>query len=54
VYGDDFVGGMEYPTIAGVAVRVSKDNNGQVFVNDAKVVRTDYLINNGVMHILDE
>ena len=45
---------MQLPTIAGPMVKITKDVNGQVFVNDAKVIGSDYLVNNGVMHVLDE
>jgi transforming growth factor-beta-induced protein len=46
--------GTVLPTLAGVELTVTRDENGEVFVNDAKVTSTDFLVNNGVMHILDE
>ncbi|KAK7447917.1 hypothetical protein CaCOL14_007452 [Colletotrichum acutatum] len=45
--------GNEYETLSGMKVIVSRDSRGNIFVNEAKVLKQDVLIFGGVAHILD-
>jgi uncharacterized surface protein with fasciclin (FAS1) repeats len=54
VYSTDLVNGTELPTFNGGRVFITVDKNGTIYANNAKVLGTDYLVFNGVMHILDE
>ncbi|WQF87723.1 Putative FAS1 domain-containing protein [Colletotrichum destructivum] len=46
--------GSEYQTLSGLKVTIRHDSRGDVFVNEAKVLRQDVLIFGGVAHILDD
>lgn len=46
-------GRNEYETLSGMKVTVRRDSRGQVFVNEAKILKEDVLIFGGVAHILD-
>jgi uncharacterized surface protein with fasciclin (FAS1) repeats len=54
VYSTDLINGTELPTFNGGKVRITVNGNGTIYANNAKVIGTDYLVFNGVMHILDE
>jgi uncharacterized surface protein with fasciclin (FAS1) repeats len=54
VYFTDLRNGTELLTFNGGKVRIAVDRNGTIYANNAKVIGTDYLVFNGVMHILDE
>ena len=41
-------------TLQGGDVRITITDDGAVFVNDARVINADILIDNGVLHIIDE
>jgi uncharacterized surface protein with fasciclin (FAS1) repeats len=43
---------MSLPTVNGANVTITIEN-GTVFVNSAKVVTPDVLVNNGVVHVID-
>ncbi|KAK1522190.1 MFP1 protein [Colletotrichum costaricense] len=45
--------GNEYKTLSGMKVTVSRDSRGNIFVNEAKILKEDVLIFGGVAHILD-
>lgn len=52
LYSTDFTDGAVIKTLQGQSVKVSiKDGN--VFVNDAKVIIPDVLVANGVVHVID-
>jgi uncharacterized surface protein with fasciclin (FAS1) repeats len=42
------------PTFNGGKILITVDGNGTIYANNAKVIGSDYLVFNGVMHILDE
>jgi uncharacterized surface protein with fasciclin (FAS1) repeats len=42
------------PTFNGGKVLITVADDGTIYANNAKVIGTDYLVFNGVMHILDE
>jgi uncharacterized surface protein with fasciclin (FAS1) repeats len=54
VYSTDLINGTELPTFNGGKVLITVDEDGTIYANTAKVIGTDYLVFNGVMHILDE
>ncbi|KAL2875557.1 hypothetical protein SGCOL_009174 [Colletotrichum sp. CLE4] len=45
--------GNEYMTLGGLKITVRHDSRGNVFVNEAKILKQDVLIFGGVAHILD-
>ncbi|TKX25783.1 fasciclin domain-containing protein 2 [Elsinoe australis] len=54
LYHDRLEGDSEYKTLNGDSIRVHSDARGNVFVNDAQVVRQDLIIYGGVAHIIDD
>jgi uncharacterized surface protein with fasciclin (FAS1) repeats len=44
---------MKLPTLAGEELTITIDEEGAVFVNDARVINSDILIANGVLHVID-
>ncbi|KAF2418739.1 Fasciclin-domain-containing protein [Tothia fuscella] len=52
-YSTDLKDRESLPTVQGGNLIV-KITNGQISVNDAKVVRSDLLTNNGVIHVVDK
>lgn len=54
VYSTDLINGTELPTFNGGKILITVDEDGTIYANTAKVIGTDYLVFNGVMHILDE
>ena len=53
VYVESNFTGIDVETKSGESVRLSGIGRGQPRVNDAKVVRGDIFLTNGVLHILD-
>ncbi|KAG1404010.1 hypothetical protein G6F60_004634 [Rhizopus arrhizus] len=51
--GDCINGEKEYKTESGEVIKI-KINNGQITVNDLKVLKTDILAANGVIHLLED
>ncbi len=46
--------GAEVPTVGGESVTISvSDDHSKVMVNDANVVKTDIVCDNGVIHVID-
>ncbi|PNS21568.1 hypothetical protein CAC42_927 [Sphaceloma murrayae] len=54
LYHDKLEGDNEYKTLNGGSLRVRSDARGNIFVNDAQVVRQDLIIYGGVAHIIDD
>jgi uncharacterized surface protein with fasciclin (FAS1) repeats len=54
VYSNDLINGTVLPTFNGGTVLITVDEDGTIYANTAKVIGTNYLVFNGVMHILDE
>lgn len=45
--------GVKITTLQGGTVTVRAEEGGRLFINSARVVQTDFLTTNGVVHILD-
>lgn len=41
------------PTVQGEAITIYVEDNGTLYANNVRIVVTDYLISNGVMHTID-
>ncbi|KAF2235677.1 FAS1 domain-containing protein [Viridothelium virens] len=52
-YSSDFINGSTLNTTAGVPILVTIDNDGDIYLNAAKITTPDYLVSNGVMHVID-
>ncbi|KAL9088005.1 MAG: hypothetical protein Q9165_006346 [Trypethelium subeluteriae] len=52
-YSPDF-NGTSLKTKEGTDVLVTLDDQGDIWINQAKITGKDYLIANGVMHVIDE
>ena len=44
---------LKLPTLAGEELTITIDEEGGVFVNNARVINSDILIANGVLHVID-
>jgi hypothetical protein len=44
---------QKLPTLAGEDLTITIDDEGAVFVNNARVINSDILIANGVLHVID-
>jgi hypothetical protein len=44
---------LKLPTLAGQELTITIDAEGAVFVNNARVINSDILIANGVLHVID-
>jgi uncharacterized surface protein with fasciclin (FAS1) repeats len=53
IYSTGFVNGTQLTTAAGLPVLVTL-HNGDIYINDAKIIARDNLVVNGVFHIIDE
>lgn len=40
-------------SVAGPTIKVTVDNDGNIWFNDAKVIQPNVITNNGVIHVLD-
>ncbi|KAF4548441.1 Fasciclin domain-containing protein 4 [Elsinoe fawcettii] len=54
LYHDLLEGDKEYETLNGGKLRIRSDARGNIFVNDAQVIRQDLIIYGGVAHIIDD
>jgi uncharacterized surface protein with fasciclin (FAS1) repeats len=52
-YSSSMHDGSVLPTVQGAEITIHMGPNGSIYANDVKILATDYLISNGVMHILD-
>lgn len=52
-YSTDFLNGQVIPTVHGKSLSITV-TNGTVYVNGARIVKTDLLTRNGVIHIIDK
>jgi uncharacterized surface protein with fasciclin (FAS1) repeats len=52
VYSTMFQDGMQLKTATGANITISKQN-GDIFVNQAKIITPDFLVSNGVVHVID-
>jgi len=44
--------GTQVKTVQGTNIFITVEN-GQVFINNAKILQTDFLVGNGVLHTID-
>ncbi|KAF2396375.1 beta-Ig-H3/fasciclin [Trichodelitschia bisporula] len=51
-YSTDVKDGLEVPTVQGKTLKITV-KGGSVYVNKAKVIKTDILTKNGVVHVID-
>jgi uncharacterized surface protein with fasciclin (FAS1) repeats len=54
VYSNNFTNGTILQTLSGGKIAITVDPDGSTYVNTAKVIGTNYLVYNGVMHIIDK
>lgn len=52
-YSNMLENGTQLPTLGGANVTITVEEDGDVFVNGAKVVIPDILVANGVVHVID-
>jgi uncharacterized surface protein with fasciclin (FAS1) repeats len=52
-YSTELLNGTELTTFTGAKAFVTVDDDGSIYVNTAKVIDTNYLLYNGVMHVVD-
>ena len=52
-YSSNFTNGTTIKTLSGADATVTLQD-GDIFINDAKITDPDYLISSGVMHVLDK
>ena len=53
LYSPDLVNGMKIQTVRGKDVTITVLKNGTKYVNDAKLIYSDYLISTGVIHVIE-
>lgn len=53
-YSPELTNGTVLMTYSGLPIVIRVADDGTRYVNSAKVLATDYLLQNGVMHIIDE
>jgi len=53
LYSSSFKNGTKLTMFSGLPAIVRILDDGTTYINSAKVIASDYLINNGVMHIID-
>jgi uncharacterized surface protein with fasciclin (FAS1) repeats len=52
VYSTEFQNGMQLTAATGKNITITKQD-GDIFVNQAKIITPDYLVCNGVVHVID-
>lgn len=52
-YSSSMRNGTVLTTVQGGQVTIYEGENGTLYANDARILVTDYLISNGVMHTID-
>jgi hypothetical protein len=52
-YSTTLSNGLKLPTLAGQELTITIDAEGALFVNNARVINSDILIANGVLHVID-
>ena len=53
IYSPMFKNGTQVTTMSGLPLIVTILEDGTIYINGAKVIASDYLISNGVMHVID-
>jgi hypothetical protein len=52
-YSSTMRNGTVLPTVQGGAITIYEEEDGSMYANDVRILATDYLISNGVMHTID-
>jgi uncharacterized surface protein with fasciclin (FAS1) repeats len=53
IYSPMFKNGTQVTTASGLPLMVTILEDGTIYINGAKVIASDYLLSNGVMHVID-
>lgn len=53
LYSSDFSDGMHLTTIQGSNLTIRVDQSGVIYVNEAKMLQTNFMVANGVLHTID-
>jgi LPXTG-motif cell wall-anchored protein len=53
IYSPEFEDGMKIATVEGKDLTITIVANGTMYVNDAKILYTNYLISTGVVHVIE-
>lgn len=54
VYSSDFETGLQLQTLQGTNLTITVEDDGTKYANGAKILATDYLVSNGVLHTLEK
>ena len=52
-YSTSLTNGSQFTTLSGLPLMVTVLDDGTKYINSAKVLSSDYLVSNGVMHVID-
>jgi uncharacterized surface protein with fasciclin (FAS1) repeats len=53
LYSPYLTDGSTFTTLSGKPLIITRASNGTIYVNSSRVVAFDYLIDNGVLHVID-
>lgn len=53
IYSNQVAPGTEATTVNGATVAFSLNDDGELFINDARIIGTDVIASNGVIHIIE-
>jgi len=53
-YSPYLVEGAKFKSVAGPDINITTGTDGAIFVNDAEVIQSDIVVQNGVVHVVDE
>jgi uncharacterized surface protein with fasciclin (FAS1) repeats len=53
-YSTSLANGTQFKTLSGLPLMVTVLDDGTIYINSAKVLSSDYIVVNGVMHVIDE
>jgi hypothetical protein len=53
LYSPDLANGLKLRTVEGADITITMASNGTIYVNDVHLLYADYLLSNGVLHVID-
>ena len=53
-YSTDLMSGMELPTFVNKTLKVTVEKTGDIFINGAKVLVPNVIVQEGVVHVIDQ
>lgn len=53
LYSPDLTNGLKLRTVEGADITITTASNGTIYVNDVHLLYADYLLSNGVLHVID-